>query len=552
MKVDALLEYVEGEMNDINSLSGGASVEDSVSVLLTEFPKVNIVFNTISEALRGLLGLVMENKIHSENIVIELMKGLQQNLSSIFGSIGDLNSEPEVVRCFGNSLSSAMGGLARSVIGIQEELGLDGEEERPLKKAKLSDRITVIETFLPKLGTQMMSLVNEMRVLKHSQPSPPVEQVEGPFGIGMPEEKESYLAQCLSEAMSRLTAMERSLKTMEAKSEPGSGGERPFTINGHDFTELKSAMAFLNNAGAYGETCGYYFDAFSLGTYCQRSDSDRSVEEQAAATKAGLGNTMTETAILYSFRLDRPPQFGAEREIVRSTNPKIPTFVLPHVKSLEDMFSPVSYGKQSVVTSYDKGYERIMDSLNDLRSKAMLEPRARAVFEVATEMNRATNLFIHSLHTEFERFFRRVTADSLCTTDDEAWALISEMIAAILFEVCKARTKGYGTDIPKGEEQVGKVLSSTFSAHVKMNEIMVAGFTKHVCVTPALSLHLYLRKASIHSIIEWKEFAAKMEKRLAALESLQAVGRAEMDKKFADHKNAYEGKMKAVAGGKKS
>ncbi len=80
---------------------------------------------------------------------------------------------------------------------------------------------------------------------------------------------------------------------------------------------------------------------------------------------------------------------------------------------------------------------------------------------------------------------------------------------------------------------------------------MAAGFTKQTCVTPALSLHLYLRKASISSILEWKVVAAKVEKRLAALEALQAVGRSEIDKKFADHKNALKGKLKAAAGGKK-
>lgn len=221
------------------------------------------------------------------------------------------------------------------------------------------------------------------------------------------------------------------------------------------------------------------------------------------------------------------------------------------MKCLEDLYSPVSYGKQSVIATYEKGHEKITDSLNDLRNNAMIESRARSVFDVDTEMNRATDKFIRGLHSEFEHFFRRVTADSICITDEEAWALISEMIAAVLYEICKARTKGYGTDILKGPEQVGKVLSSTYRAHAKMHEIMTTGFTKHSCVTPALSLHLFLRKASIYSILEWKETAARLEKRLAAIESIQFVGRAEMDKKLADQKNNYEGKLKAAAGGKK-
>ncbi len=83
------------------------------------------------------------------------------------------------------------------------------------------------------------------------------------------------------------------------------------------------------------------------------------------------------------------------------------------------MFSPLSYGKQSVVTTYDMGQEKVADSLNDLRAQAMLEPRARAVFEVAAAMNLATHSFIRNLYGEFEHFYRRVTADTLCTTGDE-------------------------------------------------------------------------------------------------------------------------------------
>ncbi len=204
MTVELLIENVEAEMNDIASFSDFMSRETSVTVLLSEFPKVNTVFGCISETLRGLLDLVSNNKSHTESVVLGLMKGLQQHVATIFASMGDLKAEPEM-KSFGNSISSAMGGLARSVVEMQEELSLGGEDERPTKRLKLSDRLTDLEARLPKLGMQMMALGNEIKALKQWDPF----QRERVMETERTSENDSYLAQCLAEAMSRLSALEK-------------------------------------------------------------------------------------------------------------------------------------------------------------------------------------------------------------------------------------------------------------------------------------------------------------------------------------------------------
>ncbi len=75
-------------------------------------------------------------------------------------------------------------------------------------------------------------------------------------------------------------------------------------------------------------------------------------------------------------------------------------------------------------------------------------------------------------------------------------------------------------------------LANTFRAHVKMGEVIKAGFAKHACVVPALSLHLFGRKASIQTVVSLEEQVAALEKRIKTFDALQVVTRSEFDTKF--------------------
>ncbi len=58
-----------------------------------------------------------------------------------------------------------------------------------------------------------------------------------------------------------------------------------------------------------------------------------------------------------------------------------------------------------------------------------------------------------------------------------------------------------------------------------MQEISVAGFTQQTSVGPALSLHLFMRKASINIVLELKAKIAELEKKVKSLEAVQPVSR---------------------------
>ncbi len=94
-----------------------------------------------------------------------------------------------------------------------------------------------------------------------------------------------------------------------------------------------------------------------------------------------------------------------------------------------------------------------------------MDPRARKIFDIANKMNLATIKFIRDLHSQYNYFYQSMMSEKFGTTSEEAWALISAMMFALLKEVYGARTGGFGpnlSDEEDPEERVAKVLASTF------------------------------------------------------------------------------------------
>lgn len=517
---------------------------------MEEFPKAHRVLKPLGDVLRALHGSIMDGTEFAENTGIEILKKLQQGLSELHAVMGDFHGE-EGFKNLGNNLSTVLIGLVESVRDIQGHLGLEeGEDEPPAKRAKIIERVEKAEVAgkdVPQLKNAMTLFANELAGVKqaisgragmHGSSNSPRGGLEATMRAN---DTQSQLAERITEAMSRLGALEQLVRHLDEKNQEGSGKLGGYRVRDHDFTESEAAKAFLSKAGGYGTTCEYYFDIFSLGAYCDRTSSGRLLEDKVLAKRAGFDGTTMEVAVLMSFPMDRPPQFGFERDIVHPNKAKDPTFVLPLVKSLDDLFSS-RYGKTSVVTTMKNGYVRVNSSLNEIRGRAVMSTQAQMVYEVANEMINDSIVFIRSLHSEFEYFYKQVTSDAFGSTEGEAWALISEMISAVLKEIFVARTSGYGeqlADERDPEERTAKVLSSTFRAHAKMHEIRSAGFTKHSCVVPALSLHLFARKASIHMALELKEELASVKNEIKEIKEMlsQLITRSELDKRLVEIKS---------------
>jgi len=142
------------------------------------------------------------------------------------------------------------------------------------------------------------------------------------------------------------------------------------------------------------------------------------------------------------------------------------------------------------------------------------------------------------LNAQVDAFYRHIMQAHLGTTDEEAWALISEMLSAVFEEIYKARSTFGPGIIDKTDlvQRSAKALVGTYGAHMKMKEIRAAGFTKHPCVVPALSLHLFSQKALVSALKRLEERVLKAEQ-LAKMgeDSQQQISHSEFDKWKADH-----------------
>jgi len=140
-------------------------------------------------------------------------------------------------------------------------------------------------------------------------------------------------------------------------------------------------------------------------------------------------------------------------------------------------------------------------------------PKLLPLYNTASTMLSTTKSFMDELNAQVDAFYKRIMQAHLGTTDEEAWALILEMLSAVFEEIYKARST-FGPGIIDEIDLVQrstKVLVGTYGAHMKMKEIRAASFTKHPYVVPTLSLHLFSRKASVSALKRLEEQVLKVE-----------------------------------------
>jgi len=101
----------------------------------------------------------------------------------------------------------------------------------------------------------------------------------------------------------------------------------------------------------------------------------------------------------------------------------------------------------------------------------------------------------------------------------EAWSLLSAMLSAIFKTMSDARDEAGAKpeDVTDLTLRAARVLWGTWQCHRVVAQFIKVGFRKHPCVLPALTLHLFSRKASTAKVDKLTLRLASMEKTVAAL-----------------------------------
>ena len=124
-----------------------------------------------------------------------------------------------------------------------------------------------------------------------------------------------------------------------------------------------------------------------------------------------------------------------------------------------------------------------------------------------------TKAFIDELNTFVKEFRTELLIEEDGADDEGAWSLLTAMLSAIFKTISAARAEAGDRpeDDPNLDSRAAKVLWGTWQCHRVMAQLLQVGFRKHPCVLPALTLHLFARKASSSKV-------NKMAARLAILE----------------------------------
>jgi len=165
------------------------------------------------------------------------------------------------------------------------------------------------------------------------------------------------------------------------------------------------------------------------------------------------------------------------------------------------------------------GADRLSNNLHQTLNRTWRKPIQADLRSVAQEFLVKTSAFIDNLNTFVKEFRSELMLEGNGAEATEAWSLLSAMLSAIFKTMSDARDKAWdkSEDVTDLTLRAARVLWGTWQCHRVMAQFTKVGFRKHPCVLPALTLHLFSRKASTTKVDGLTTRLVSMEKTVAAL-----------------------------------
>jgi hypothetical protein len=152
-------------------------------------------------------------------------------------------------------------------------------------------------------------------------------------------------------------------------------------------------------------------------------------------------------------------------------------------------------------------------------------PTSPAVKDLVGIMNNHIRDFWSGAKTFVTSFFQELKHGSRAS-DQEAWALIRDMLSSIFKEIHEARVVARGVatgrrkvNVSDTIDRAALVIWGTLQAARVMREVTRAEFKRHACVVPGLTLFLFNHRAPIKMVTDLTEKVAALEKERNGLKS---------------------------------
>ena len=520
------------QMGDVLSslrVPASPSLEDPSLFLTSEWPKLQEVLFSMKSLLGRVQSSHKDDQATLSSGLETLVLDLDKKVSSLSSVIGHFDKSDSALEDYGITVSSALGSLALCVKRIQQDIGYDLDDESPSKRRKLSARMGEVEDIVKKdVVPGLKFLLSELGAIKQGTPAREGQSM-AIDSEGLEDIVDNLRAE-VGDVVKEVSSIRDGLYKVEtAPGGPSKETATSFKIGGFSFRDLEEAKSFIARAGPLGKKVGGYYDAFSLAclvTWTSKVMEDKA-KQRSDLKKANLPTSPHELAVLFSFGCDRPPLVGLVDEIQSAevVLPKVPTY---------KKWTDTEPHAVTVMSQYTKAETSATKHLTTIGYKVERDPLLQDSKKVADNMLLLSKKFNVELDKQIAAFLKVLTAEHLGTSEKEAWALISEMLSAVYEEIYKSRTS-LGTELVDEEdelERAGLALYGTFLGHQKMNEIITLGFTKHPCVVPALSLHLFSRKASSSTVVELRKQVSELTEKVKKAEDAasKSVPRSEFDR----------------------
>ena len=340
----------------------------------------------------------------------------------------------------------------------------------------------------------------------------------------------------------RLARIERSLKAEETMVKIGTIG----------FSSFEEVVEFLHVEAVprAGEYFAYWVDVFTSAEIVRirTNGVEQSLKTHGDVARANpkdgdLQMTSSEYLMCLAAHVTLPSNLGT------AGKSKEPDFPLPLARKYEQ-WDHVDSQTPSIASTWEDEMAGFVQNLDSELEFRWNHPETHKFAKVAETLAHGTLNFIRKLRAFVESFRRNLKHNG--GGDDEVWSLISAMMVAIFKHLADARRMGVSVLEDRNRlTRSARMLWGAYQCHREMQEFVRSGFDRHPCVVPALTRHMFERKAS-RSKVEALEKEVKVLK--AAMEDAGKVGarvQATVDKAVASAVAPLRDQIKRLEAGRK-
>jgi hypothetical protein len=239
----------------------------------------------------------------------------------------------------------------------------------------------------------------------------------------------------------------------------------------------------------------------------QTRDANAKLVHKSMLAKANFSGGSNEASVLFSFSNVLPALVRSSHLVVDAK------FMLPRLKNLSDWYLEGHIDGISVYSRWSKACSGYSSTLVRELDRCWNRLDQVELCAVGLDFPMRTKAFIKELNTFVKEFRTELLIKEDGADEEETWSLLLAMLSAIFKTMSAARAEAGDKpeDNPDLDSRPAKVFWGTWQCHRVMSQLLQVGFRKHPCVLPALTLHLFARKASSSKV-------NKMVARMAILE----------------------------------